>query len=78
MTEQEVLELLRNFAGGNTLVALYFVFALVRYILLPVYRNGKLVKGLCESLQNALNEGVFGHKEIVAELQALRKVLERV
>lgn len=75
MDELQLIEFLRGFANGNTLVALYMTISFVRYIITPIYRNGKLVKSLVQSLQTALDEGVFGHKEIVAELKALSEVL---
>jgi hypothetical protein len=77
MNETAILEILKQYADGNTLVALYFVFAVVRYILLPLYRNGAVIQKLAVSLQKALDEGIFGHKEVVVELQALRIAIEK-
>lgn len=75
MSEFDVIEVIQNFATGNTLVMLYLAVSSVRYILLPVYRNGKKVSALVSALTKALEEGAFTHNEVVLELKAINEAL---
>lgn len=76
---QELIELIKAgkdvFTGGD-LVALYAVYSLVRRVLRPLYKNGERIQKLVDALTKALNEGVFSHSEIVAELRALNTLVE--
>lgn len=77
MEELTIIDGLSKFANGNTLILLYLAVQFVRMLLTPIYRSGKDIKRFIHSATNALDEGVFSHSEIVAELKILNKHLKK-
>lgn len=75
MEDLQIIEVLKEFFTGNTLVAAYIAYYVVKMALKPLYVNGTVIKDLAVALTKALNEGVFSHSEIVVELKALNALL---
>ena len=77
MDEISVISTLKEFVTGNTLVFLYIAYSFTRYILVPVFRGGKVVKDLVTAATNALNGAATGHAAIAAEIKALNEILSQ-
>jgi len=76
----EVLEILKagkEFFTGGDLVAFYAVYIIASKVILPIYKNGKRLSKLIDSLTQSLNDGLFSHAEIVVELKALNRILTK-
>jgi hypothetical protein len=67
----EILGRGAQFFSGNSLVMFYFVTLVLKYVLMPLRRNGQKILDLVDAVTKALNEGVFGHTEVVDELKTL-------
>ena len=71
-----LLESLREFATGNTLVALYIAVVLTRYVLVPLYKSASLLRDFLEAATSALRDSASEHRAISAELRALNELLK--
>lgn len=75
MDEITILEQIQKFVSGNTVVLLYIAISVTRYILIPIYKGGSVIKDFASAATNALNSSASGHEAIAAELKVLGKIL---
>lgn len=77
MDEQTLLEYLRSFVSGDTLVFLYLAVSTVRYVVVPIYKSSSVVSDFVKAATVALKDTGTGHAAIAAELRTLNSLLDK-
>jgi len=76
MDETGMVDYLRSFVSGNTLVFLYIAISCVRYIVVPLYKGSSVLRDFVSAATAALRDTGTGHAAIAAELRALNEILK--
>ena len=74
--DPQLVDFLKSFGDGNTLVLAYIAISFMRMVIKPIYSNGKKIVSFIDAYTKALNEGVSSSHKIVAEFKTLNEILK--